>query len=215
MTEPNDTPERLGDMEATLHAPPAAGQPRFSNRTGTEAVAGSARTRSATSLPSFDGFYESTYDDLARALSITLGDAGWGREAADEAMTRAYDRWADVVTYANPAGWVYRVGLNWARSWHRKLNRKLPWSSPEVSLPKSADTELEAALAQLDVKYRSVVVCRYLLDWTTEQTAAALDLPAGTVKSRLSTGLTHLRTILGEPDAPTDASARTQDDTKA
>ena len=187
MIEPNDRSERLGDMEATLAARSVA-QPQVS-----VAVA-----RSSAQM--FDSFYAATYDDLARALSITLGDAGWGREAADEAMTRAFDRWADVATYDNPAGWVYRVGLNWARSWHRKLNRRLPWSAETVALPTTHDTSLDEALAELDVKYRAVVVCRYLLDWSTEETARALDLAPGTVKSRLSTGLSKLRAQLDEPD---------------
>ncbi len=155
---------------------------------------------------SFETFYDSAYPDLVRALSLTLGDAGWGREAADEAMTRAYDRWNDVSTYTNPAGWTYRVGLNWARSWHRKLARRLPWSDTDVSLPHAADPELEAALAELELKYRTVVVCRYLLDWSTEETAAALDIAPGTVKSRLSRGLDRLRSAL-EPSTPQDAAS--------
>lgn len=196
MIEPNDRPERLGDMEATLSARQVA-EPQF------------AVSVARTSTQTFDAFYEATYEDVARALSITLGDAGWGREAADEAMTRAFDRWADVATYDNPAGWVYRVGLNWARSWHRKLNRRLPWSTETVALPTTHDTSLDNALAELDVKYRSVVVCRYLLDWSTEQTAKALDLAPGTVKSRLSTGLSKLRAELDEPE-PSDAAPASQ-----
>lgn len=144
----------------------------------------------------FDSFYTASYTEIARALSVTLGDAGWGQEAADEAMTRAFDKWADVSTYSNPAGWVYRVGLNWARSWHRKLNRRLPWSTSEATLPKTHDHTLDAALMELDVKYRSVVVCRYLLDWSTDETARALDIASGTVKSRLSHGLSQLRQTL-------------------
>jgi RNA polymerase sigma-70 factor (ECF subfamily) len=187
MSEPNDRPERLGDMEATLAARSVA-QPQI------------AVTVARTGTQTFDAFYTATYEDVARALSITLGDAGWGREATDEAMTRAFDRWADVATYDNPAGWVYRVGLNWARSWHRKLNRRMPWSTETVILPTTHDTSLDEALAELDVKYRAVVVCRYLLDWSTDETARALDLAPGTVKSRLSTGLSKLRAQLDEPD---------------
>jgi len=191
MTEPNEAPERLVDMEATI-AYPMAG--------ASQADAG-VRITSA----SFTSFYESTYEEVARALSITLGDSGWGREAADEAMTRAYDRWSDVSTYSNPAGWVYRVGLNWARSWHRKLNRKLPWANEPIALPQAADQELDDALMDLDIKYRSVVVCRYLLDWSTDETAQALDLAPGTVKSRLSTGLSQLRQRLDvDADDATD-----------
>lgn len=200
MIEPNNDPSRLGDMEATL-ATPAAN--RFSPTHD--------RVRVATA--SFTSFYESTYEDVARALSITLGDAGWGREAADEAMTRAYDRWDDVATYANPGGWVYRVGLNWARSWHRKLNRKLPWANDVVALPQTADQELDAALMALDIKYRSVVVCRYLLDWSTDETAQALDLAPGTVKSRLSTGLSQLRQRLDISDKSDSALPPTESST--
>ncbi len=195
--EPKDEPERLEDMEATLRRPAGAHPPMSRAPVTQRAV------RSAS--PSFDAFYVATYEDVARALSITLGDAGWGREAADEAMTRAFDRWSDVSQYSNPGGWVYRVGLNWARSWHRKLNRRLPWTTDTIALPSTPDSSLDEALADLDVKYRAVVVCRYLLDWSTEETARALDLPTGTVKSRLSTGLTHLRSKL-ETAAPAESS---------
>ncbi len=149
----------------------------------------------------FDEFYARSYDSIARALSLTLGDPNWGAEATDEAMTRAYSRWKDVSTYDNPEGWTYRVGLNWAYSWQRKLARKLPWTPETSTLPVTNDPELDAALQTLDPKYRSVVVCRYFLDWSTEQTATALDIAPGTVKSRLSTGLTQLRRKL-DPTNP-------------
>lgn len=158
------------------------------------------QTIGLANVASFDAFYASEYDGLVRALSVTLGDAAWGRDAADEAMTRAYERWSTVSRYANPGGWTYRVGVNWARSWHRKLARRLPWAADASTLAPTPDPELDAALADLDVRYRAVVVCRYLLDWSTEQTAEALDLKVGTVKSRLSTGLSRLRDALDTPD---------------
>jgi RNA polymerase sigma-70 factor (ECF subfamily) len=42
-------------------------------------------------------------------------------------------------------------------------------------------------------------VCRYLLDWSEEDTAAALDIPTGTVKSRLSRALDQLAKHLEDP----------------
>ncbi len=62
----------------------------------------------------FAAFYRSDYANVARALSYTLGDVDLGREATDEAMARAYARWSKIREYDSPAGWVYRVGLNWA-----------------------------------------------------------------------------------------------------
>ncbi len=58
------------------------------------------------------------------------------------------------------------------------------------------DHDLTVALARLSVTQRAVVVCRYLLDWSEEETAAALDIPVGTVKSRLSRALHTLATHL-------------------
>ncbi len=62
----------------------------------------------------FDGFFARHHAEMVRALSLTLGDVEFGRDAAAEGFARALQRWSTVSTYENPAGWVYRVGLNWA-----------------------------------------------------------------------------------------------------
>lgn len=198
MTEPNDADRRLRDMQAVVQAP----------HPGTVARPEFVDVDHETSHYAFSIFYERHYPDLVRALSATLGDPTWGREAADEAMTRAFDRWGDVKGYANPTGWAYRVGLNWARSWHRKIARRLPWTDAGMELPPTPDVELNAALAELDIKYRSVVVCRYLLDWSTDETATALGIASGTVKSRLSVALDKLHHILDEPPVSSDHEGR-------
>ena len=64
------------------------------------------------------------------------------------------------------------------------------------------------ALRSLDLRYRSVVVCRYLLEMSEGQTAAALDIPAGTVKSRLHRAAQLLRVELAHLS---DASDETED----
>ncbi len=146
----------------------------------------------------FAEFYRSDYASIARALSYTLGDVDLGREATDEAMARAYARWEKIRDYESPAGWVYRVGLNWAYSTRRRVMRALPFvehvraAEPPISDPAIAD-----ALRRLDVKLRSVVVCRLLLDWSVEETAAALRIKPGTVKSRLHRALASLERSLG------------------
>ena len=139
---------------------------------------------------------------MARALALTLGDTGLGVEATDEAMTRAYQRWSQVSAYDNPAGWVYRVGLNWARSRRRKWVREVFRSeSPDREAPPApeVDPALDEALAALPVEQRSVVVLRYLLDWSEFQTAEALEIAPGTVKSRLSRALDRLAVALENP----------------
>jgi len=58
------------------------------------------------------------------------------------------------------------------------------------------------ALDQLPRRQRDVVACRYLLELTEEETATLLDVPRGTVKSRLARALRSLETKLaGTPAA--------------
>jgi RNA polymerase sigma factor (sigma-70 family) len=137
-----------------------------------------------------------------RALALTLGDVDLASEATDEAMTRAYMRWITVRDLDNPTGWVYRVGLNWARSVlrRRRLGHPSLFRPERVDLPPVADPAIHAALAALDVKHRAVIVCRFFLGWSEEQTALALDVRPGTVKSRMHRAKADLRVRLGHLD---------------
>lgn len=151
----------------------------------------------------FDAFYREHRDRLYRALALTVGDAELAREAVDEAMVRAYQRWSRVQAYDNPAGWVYRVGLNWAISWRRR-RRAVPVATlpdqPSAERPPASDPGVATAVAALAAQQRAVIVLRFHLDWSVDQIAAALGIPAGTVKSRLHRGLATLRQQLEDHD---------------
>ncbi|WP_173041363.1 RNA polymerase sigma factor [Phytohabitans flavus] len=148
----------------------------------------------------FDEFYIAHVHRIYRALAVTLGNDDLARESVDEAMTRAYAHWRRVRGLDYPAGWVFRVGLNWATSWRRKVGREQGVLTEERQ-PRTAATDPAAlaareALARLPLAQRAVIVCRVLLDLSTVETADALGLSEGTVKSRLSRGLTALRRAL-------------------
>jgi RNA polymerase sigma factor (sigma-70 family) len=144
----------------------------------------------------FDEFYASARPDISRALALALGDVDLALEATDEALARAYERWPLVRRLDRPEGWVYRVAMNWALSILRRRRRsdhKL-YERTDTGLSVS-DPDLHAALGELDVKHRTVIVCRHLLGWSVADTAAALRVREGTVKSRLSraTAILHSR----------------------
>jgi RNA polymerase sigma-70 factor, ECF subfamily len=152
----------------------------------------------------FDAFFRAHHTQMVKALGLTLGDIDLGRDAAAEGFARALQRWPKVAEYANPAGWVYRVGLNWARSRRRRTRREqlgLAVDGAAAAMPPRSD-ELIRALRELSVDHRTVVVGRYYLDWSEAQLAAALDIAPGTVKSRLSRALAHLAELLDTPRPP-------------
>jgi len=150
---------------------------------------------------SFALFYDAWRDPIRRALALAIGDTTLADEAIDEAMTRALVRWDQVDAYERPEGWVYRVGLNFARDIFRKRRREVledfdasaMWSTSEP-----IDIDVIDAVGRLSLKLRSVVVARFYLDWTVVDIAESLGVPEGTVKSRLSRALQRLADDLGE-----------------
>lgn len=163
-----------------------------------------AVTSPTESHGAFEAFYLASHARLERALILTLGNTEVGQDAAAEAFARALKRWDRVGGFSNPQGWVFRVGVNWARSRRRRARREV---SPEefsrivVSQPPAddsvhADVVVTDALARLSFEHRVVVVARFFLDWSEADLATALDVPAGTVKSRTSRALKQLAEIL-------------------
>jgi RNA polymerase sigma-70 factor (ECF subfamily) len=193
-------------MGAQIAVDPAA--PRESAIAAPMAAEASDAAEPLDQAESFEGFYRGQVDRVYRALAITLGDSQLAREAADEAMARAYAHWRRVRRLDNPGGWAYRVGLNWATSWWRKVRRERALGDdrrdPVVPAPDPTGTAAREALARLELPQRAVVVCRVLLDFSTAETAVLLGLAEGTVKSRLARSLRALRSALTDEDALTE-----------
>lgn len=145
----------------------------------------------------FETVWRRDRDALRRALTLSVGDAQLASEAVDEAFTRAYARWSRVSKLDDPTAWLYRVAMNWATSWLRK--RRLRPILPADELDTASydvveDGVVREAIAALPVSQRSVVVLRFYLDWDIARIASALDVPTGTVKSRLHRALVRLHT---------------------
>ena len=156
-------------------------------------------TRSVSSREAFEAFYQAESESMFRALTIALGNRDLAQEATDEGFVRAYQHWRKISNYDNPAGWVYRVSLNWARSRLRKTKREVVTDEVrDAAMTWGTDPDLADALQRLPLEFRSVVVLRYLQQWSTAEVAEALDLPSGTVKSRLSRALDQLKSMLEE-----------------
>lgn len=198
--EPNQSAERLVGVDSSA------------TRSLDAAIAAthdiSAGTAQVTHAIAFEDFYRVYAEPIGRALALTLQDDELAEDALNEAMTRALQKWKRVAHFDNPSGWVYRVAMNWALSWLRRRRRErerpiaLSESTTEIAIE---DDELRSAIDALSLEHRSVVVCRFFLDWSVQQTAAALEIPAGTVKSRLARALENIRAELALGDEETCA----------
>jgi RNA polymerase sigma-70 factor (ECF subfamily) len=92
--------------------------------------------------------------------------------------------------------WLLRIVANEARNRRRASGRRLPLTARVAAEPATApaDTEgLLAALTDLPHDAQAVLACRYLLGLSEEETAAALGVRRGTVKSRTARALDKLR----------------------
>jgi RNA polymerase sigma factor (sigma-70 family) len=194
--EPNPPDGCVPDVDFTIDAANPPGTPGSVART---ADVGDVDDAVQTRFASFEDFYLGSRASVGRALALTLRDDDLAREAIDEAMARAYQRWSHVGQLDNPGGWVYRVGLNWSRSVIRRMRRNPPiWIAQPGDAPAAApaDPSIDAALDTLSVDHRAVVVCRLLLGLSELQTADVLGLRPGTVKSRLARALDRLQPLL-------------------
>ncbi len=144
----------------------------------------------------FTAFYEHHRSPLLRALTATLCDPQLAADATDEALVRAAERWELVSTMARPDGWVYRVGVNWATSWRRKWSRRptLPATVLDgVHLDDLASVSMLEELVALPLRQRQMLVLRFVLGYSTAETAVALGIAEGTVKSSVSRARGRLR----------------------
>jgi RNA polymerase sigma-70 factor (ECF subfamily) len=146
-------------------------------------------------ISSFETFYNLNWSRVHRAVVVVIRDPDLSKEAVDEAMVRAYENWKKVSAMANPEGWVYRVAVNWARSRlrRRSLWRRLIPPTVVANDPEVPDPAVVHAIRQLSPRQRDVVILRFLLDMSEADTAEALGIPQGTVKSRLSRAVDTLR----------------------
>lgn len=128
-------------------------------------------------------------------------------DAAQDVQLRLLER--APTNLENPGAWSCTVATRVALDLHRRrATRRRLFSvlsrnaSEQGALPEQATViAVREALKQLDVDLRAVVVLRYFADLDVRTIAQALDVPEGTVKSRLHRAAARLRTALSEEDA--------------
>ena len=169
------------------------------------------RQARAGSADAIESLVRRHWDSAHRAAFLIVHDAAAAEDIAQEAMLAAV-RSIDGFDRRRPfRPWLHRIVVNRSLDWLRARARR-----PEVSADLVGETEgaaagsdalsdeLMRALGQLDPDQRALIVMRHLLGYRSAELARMLDLPAGTVRTRLARAVTRLRELL-EAEAREDS----------
>jgi RNA polymerase sigma-70 factor (ECF subfamily) len=147
------------------------------------------------SVSDLEALFREHWSRAYRAAYLVVHDAAAAEDIAQESFLAAV-RSLDRFDRRRPFGpWLHRIAVNRAIDWARaaKLRAELEQQNPPAPEPADSDERILPALASLDPDHRAVIVLRYLLEYTPGEIADLLELPRGTVNSRLRRGLDKLR----------------------
>ena len=138
--------------------------------------------------------------DAWRAAYAITGRASLADDVAADGFERAFAALARFDERRPFGPWLHRIVANRAldllRAERRLSDEELPDLPDHVPVQPAGDRGLLVAVAELSVERRMVVVLRYGVGMTPKQIAEALDVPVGTVNSRLARALEQLRESL-------------------
>ncbi|WP_433362728.1 RNA polymerase sigma factor [Actinoplanes sp. CA-142083] len=163
-------------------------------------------------------FLVAHYTVPAHRAAVLLGAGAEADDVVQEAMVKAYRQLSSYRGEAGFKAWLLAIVANETRNLHRSrqrrdglvlraLHHEEPAVAPdpaESAMARERRESLVEQLRRLDGRDREVLVCRYLLDLSEAETAVALGVRKGTVKSRTSRALTRLRSLLAGEEG-TDA----------
>jgi RNA polymerase sigma-70 factor (ECF subfamily) len=155
--------------------------------------------------PEYETLFRDTYAPLVRALSLAAGSIDDAADAVQDAFVQLHRHWRRVRAYDNPAAWVRRVAINRiANQRRRRARRDVAAIAALGAIVDVSDhatgagdrLDVLAAVAQLAPGQRLAIGLYHLAGLTVAETAAALGVSEGTVKSQLHDARAHLRVVL-------------------
>jgi RNA polymerase sigma-70 factor (ECF subfamily) len=160
----------------------------------------------------FEAWYLREHPRVVSAVAAITGRPSVAADAADEAFTRACERWERVRGMGSAGGWVHRTALNVARrrlrrtDHERRLLRRFTAAHEPEAPPPAWSVEMWDVLRALPPCEREAIVLRHVGDLSVAEVAQAMGVTTGTVSSTLSSARHHLAELLGEPAPPADAT---------
>ena len=155
------------------------------------------RGAQAGSASDLEALFRAHWSRAYRAAYLVVHDGPAAEDIAQEGFLAAI-RALDRFDRRRPFGpWLHRIVVNRAIDWARAraLRGEVELTDALAAAPPDSPGDaraLASSLAALSPEHRAVIVLRYLLEYTPGEIAELLDLPRGTVNSRLRRGLDQL-----------------------
>ncbi|WP_328415223.1 SigE family RNA polymerase sigma factor [Streptomyces violaceus] len=158
----------------------------------------------------FHAFFERHYAELSRLAYLLTGESDTADDLAADALLALWHRWDRVRAADHPAAYARGVVANLARTRIRSAVRErrriaLFWSQREENTENpdvAGVVDVQEALRRLPFRKRACVVLRHAFDLSEKDTALALGVSVGTVKSQTSKGIAELQRLLGTMGVP-------------
>jgi RNA polymerase sigma factor (sigma-70 family) len=159
-----------------------------------------------------EGMFARCQGELLGTLYYLLGNWDDARDCLQETFLKCWRSRQEIGKIENLRAWIFRVAINTGRdarstAWRRK-KQPLPTEAEEhVARGPSAEAallegerveRLRSAIADLRDEEKEVFLLRQNGELTYEEIANLLDIPSGTVKTRMRLALERLRRVLGE-----------------
>ena len=159
------------------------------------------------SVDDLEALFRAHWPRAYRAAYLVSGDAAAAEDIAQEAFLAAVRR-LDTFDRRRPFGpWLHRIVVNRAIDFTRarKLRAEVELGD-EMAVSDTSESGMHTvhtgdnrylfALRELGPEQRAVIVLRYVLEYTPGEIAELLELPRGTVNSRLRRGLDRLKEVV-------------------
>ncbi|MBN1108233.1 MAG: RNA polymerase sigma factor [Bacteroidales bacterium] len=149
---------------------------------------------------------------VARTVKGMLGDSVFSEDIGQEVFIKLYHSLSDFRGEARLSTYIQKIAINLTLNEIKRRKRFFSMFSqdgenelyeheipdPENEQKRDATELVSKALAGLEPKFRIIVTMRMLQGYSTKETAEILNLPLGTVLSRLSRAQEQLKEILGK-----------------
>ncbi len=157
----------------------------------------------------FEGLVEDYMERIYNLCYYMTGESEAARDLTQESFLRAYKAIDKFRGESSHYTWLYKIALNRCRTYLKKKGRERNVSLDELEdagwdlAEDPPDNMLEIitvrkALASLPAEHREILLLFYFDELKYEEIAEALDIPMGTVKSRLARAKSALKEAIGD-----------------